>query len=65
MAGTYGHEKQNQENSRALYEMSWKPLIENSEPETILATGFSCRSQVKRYEKYKPKHPLQLIAELL
>ena len=65
MAGTYGHEKQNQENSRALYEMSWQPIISSNEPETILATGFSCRSQVKRYEKFKPKHPLQLIAELL
>ena len=65
MAGTYGHEKQNQENSRALYEMSWQPIVADNKPETILATGFSCRSQVKRYEKFKPKHPLQLIAELL
>ena len=45
--------------------MSWQPIISDNEPETVLATGFSCRSQVKRYEKFKPKHPLQIIAELL
>ncbi|WP_404343270.1 FAD-binding and (Fe-S)-binding domain-containing protein [Pseudoalteromonas mariniglutinosa] len=63
MAGTYGHEAQNQANSKALYNMSWQPIIANNEPEQLLATGFSCRSQVKRYEKFKPKHPIQLIAD--
>ena len=65
MAGTYGHEAQNQKNSRALYEMSWKPVIENTQAEQLLATGFSCRSQVKRYEQFKPKHPIELLANLL
>lgn len=65
MAGTYGHEAQNQKNSRALYEMSWKPIIENTQAEQLLATGFSCRSQVKRYEQFKPKHPIELLANLL
>ncbi|NOU50371.1 FAD-binding oxidoreductase [Pseudoalteromonas sp. JBTF-M23] len=62
MAGTYGHEIQNQENSRALYEMSWQKHVDSTEPEKLLATGFSCRSQVKRYENKKPMHPLEFIA---
>ena len=65
MAGTYGHEAQNQENSRALYEMSWKPIIDDTQSEQLLSTGFSCRSQVKRFEKFKPKHPIELLAQIL
>ena len=65
MAGTYGHEAQNQKNSRALYEMSWQGVVEKNKPEQLLATGFSCRSQVKRYEKFKPKHPIELLADKL
>ncbi|MGB1293071.1 MAG: FAD-linked oxidase C-terminal domain-containing protein, partial [Pseudoalteromonas sp.] len=65
MAGTYGHEIQNQENSRALYNMSWKGVVNKNKPEQLLATGFSCRSQVKRYEKFKPKHPIELLAQIL
>ncbi|TMO82293.1 hypothetical protein CWC16_00575 [Pseudoalteromonas sp. S3776] len=65
MAGTYGHEAQNQENSRALYEMSWKPIVDKNKPEQLLSTGFSCRSQVKRFEQFKPKHPIELLAQVL
>lgn len=65
MAGTYGHEAQNQDNSRSLYEMSWKPIVDKNKPEQLLSTGFSCRSQVKRYEKFKPKHPIELLANVL
>ncbi|MBQ4860374.1 FAD-binding oxidoreductase [Pseudoalteromonas sp. MMG013] len=62
MAGTYGHELQNQENSRSLYNMSWKPYVEKTAKGNLLSTGFSCRSQVKRYENRKPKHPIEFIA---
>jgi len=65
MAGTYGHEAKNLDNSRALYEMSWKPVIEKNQRHIILATGFSCRSQVKRFEDFKPRHPIELLAEIL
>ncbi len=71
MAGTYGHESKNFNNSKALYEMSWKPAIDaiiGSDPDNqkhILATGFSCRSQVKRFEKFKPQHPIEILAEVL
>ncbi|SFC13501.1 D-2-hydroxyglutarate dehydrogenase YdiJ [Pseudoalteromonas denitrificans] len=65
MAGTYGHEAKNINNSKALYDMSWKPVIENNQRHIILATGFSCRSQVKRFENFKPRHPIELLAEIL
>lgn len=65
MAGTYGHEAQNYDNSRALYAMSWKPIVDNNKSEQLLSTGFSCRSQVKRFEKFKPKHPIELLAKVL
>jgi FAD/FMN-containing dehydrogenase/Fe-S oxidoreductase len=65
MAGTYGHEVQNQTNSRALYDLSWQQHVTQHQVENILVTGFSCRSQVKRYEGMKPSHPLQQLLRLL
>lgn len=65
MAGTYGHEIQNQQNSTSLYELSWQPIVHNTEQSQLLATGFSCRSQVKRFEKFKPKHPVEVLANII
>ncbi len=65
MAGTYGHEVQNQENSRTLYELSWQQPVQHTDPSRLLATGFSCRSQVKRYAQFKPKHPIEVLANVL
>lgn len=65
MAGTYGHELQNQANSRALYELSWQQHVQAENPKPLLVTGFSCRSQVKRYEGQKPLHPLQALLQQL
>lgn len=65
MAGTYGHELQNQANSRALYELSWQQHVQAKDPRPLLITGFSCRSQVKRYEGQKPLHPLQALLQQL
>ena len=31
--------------------------------DVVLATGFSCRSQVKRYEGARPKHPIEIIEQ--
>ena len=65
MAGTYGHEAQNLQNSKALFDMSWRQPVEQHGIENILVTGFSCRSQVKRLVGDKPRHPLQvLLAQL-
>lgn len=67
MAGTYGHEGDHLDTSRAIYAQSWLPKIEAVErPEaTILATGYSCRSQVKRFSNQSIKHPISALREVL
>ncbi len=65
MAGTYGHERSQLENSKGIYGLSWAPLIKEKGTKTLLATGFSCRSQVARFEAEKPKHPIQVVAQQL
>lgn len=63
MAGTFGHEKQNQEASKGLYDLSWRQHIEDDD-NPVLATGFSCRCQSKRFSNKAIRHPIQIIAEL-
>lgn len=65
MAGTYGHEKTNLENSKGLFELSWQPKLAEIAPTQILATGFSCRSQVKRLTELKAKHPVEALLSAL
>ena len=63
MAGTFGHETDHFEESLGIYNMSWKNKIPKDpySRNKILATGFSCRSQVKRFEGFRPMHPLQAL----
>ncbi len=63
MSGAYGHEAQHQETSKKLYDLTWKKEIENAEDNQILATGFSCRCQVKRMSDKKAYHPLRAVLE--
>ena len=66
MAGTYGHETRNLETSKTIYEQSWKPAISEAEDTTqLLATGYSCRCQVKRFSDVKIQHPVQVLLEVL
>jgi Fe-S oxidoreductase len=65
MAGTYGHEKANLDNSKGLYELSWQPKLESLASEEVLATGFSCRSQVKRFSNMKARHPVEALLATL
>ncbi len=61
MAGTYGHELDNAATSKAIYDLSWKTRLAELDKDRCLATGYSCRSQVKRFEREQLKHPLQAI----
>jgi len=65
MSGLYGHEVENEETSEKLFDMSWKLAADKAGSEQMLATGFSCRCQTKRYGGFKPKHPVQVLVELL
>jgi FAD/FMN-containing dehydrogenase/Fe-S oxidoreductase len=58
MAGTYGHEAQHRETSARIYDLSWRAQIAASS-QTTLATGYSCRSQVKRLQGSRLRHPAQ------
>ena len=65
MAGTYGHELENQQRSRDLFGMSWEQALKALPQEQILVSGYSCRSQVKRFGGFKPKHPVEALLSLI
>lgn len=65
MAGTYGHEAKNLGNSLGIYELSWHPQLQKLPRQRCLATGYSCRSQVKRIEGNGMRHPLQALLEIM
>jgi FAD/FMN-containing dehydrogenase/Fe-S oxidoreductase len=66
MAGTFGHETDNLELSKKIYASSWQKKFDvNNTDKTHLATGFSCRCQVKRFSSKQLLHPAQLLVKLL
>ncbi len=65
MAGTFGHEVDKLQMSKDIYGLSWKPNLEQLPKERCLITGYSCRSQVKRFEGMKVKHPVQALLSIL
>jgi len=65
MAGTYGHEVVNHKNSLGIYELSWHQTMQRLPRNRCLATGYSCRSQVKRVEGSGVRHPLQALLEIM
>lgn len=64
MAGAFGHETAHYDESKGIYEQSWKLKLADSD-RSIVATGASCRSQVQRFEGGEIAHPLQLLSRLL
>lgn len=65
MAGTYGHESANVDNSVGIYGLSWRQALERLPRARCLTTGYSCRSQVKRLEGDAIRHPLQALLEII
>lgn len=61
MAGSYGMQRQHQVNARQLFMMSWEPWMHSSG--VILATGFSCRSQIGLCSQRRALHPLSFLAQ--
>ncbi len=66
MAGIFGHEIENQNMSKALWQLSWEPTLASGT--SAVATGYSCRSQAKRFAEQscgqaRPKidHPIHLL----
>ncbi|MEZ8728057.1 FAD-binding and (Fe-S)-binding domain-containing protein [Vibrio cyclitrophicus] len=65
MAGTFGHEVDKLQMSKDIYGLSWKPQMQDLPKDRCLVSGYSCRSQVKRFEGEKLAHPLQALAKIL
>lgn len=60
MAGIFGHEKDNQDMSRTLFDMTWAEHVDTVDS-TPVATGYSCRSQAARFGPAKVDHPVMLL----
>ncbi|SES95724.1 D-2-hydroxyglutarate dehydrogenase YdiJ [Thorsellia anophelis] len=65
MAGTYGHEVVNSHTTKALFNLSWAIELDKLDTSRALATGYSCRSQVKRFAELSLKHPIEALITLL
>jgi FAD/FMN-containing dehydrogenase/Fe-S oxidoreductase len=65
MAGTYGHETRNRSTSESIYDLSWRDVIATTATDSIITTGYSCRSQVKRLDQKTILHPLQYLLQQL
>ncbi|MFG1491015.1 (Fe-S)-binding protein, partial [Oceanospirillum sp. HFRX-1_2] len=66
MSGTFGHETANLETSKTIYSQSWAGIVADSSKQgKLVATGYSCRSQVKRIDSQQIPHPLQWLLQNL
>ncbi|MDY6937524.1 MAG: FAD-binding and (Fe-S)-binding domain-containing protein [Cyanobacteriota bacterium] len=63
MAGTYGHQTEHYAASRGIYQMSWAPHLQSipNRERSVLVTGYSCRTQVDRFEEWKLCHPVRAL----
>lgn len=63
MAGVFGHERTNQDLSRAVWDSAWANEIETAgfDDTMVAATGYSCRTQAARMSGIKPRHPVDLL----
>lgn len=50
-----------------MFQMSWGKRLpkDASAHGTVLAAGHSCRSQVKRFAGFVPRHPMEALRDLL
>lgn len=66
MAGTFGHELGNRPTSEKLYSMSWAQQVKMvNDAKVLMATGYSCRSQVKLIDEKHLPHPIEVLNQLV
>jgi Fe-S oxidoreductase len=62
MAGTWGHETEHRATSERIYGLSWGHHVAGAGTAgTLLADGYSCRSQAKLVDGVKLPHPVQVL----
>jgi FAD/FMN-containing dehydrogenase/Fe-S oxidoreductase len=66
LAGNFGFERGHYELSTAVAELGVWPAVRDAAPgTTVLADGFSCRTQIEAGTEARPRHLAELLAELL
>ena len=60
MAGLFGHQTEQAELSRQIFDIGWRPRL-GVDASVTLATGFSCRCQTERFAGFRPRHPVEAI----
>jgi Fe-S oxidoreductase len=67
MCGVFGHEAEHYGESRGVFELSWAARLakEPAAQRSVLAPGHSCRSQVKRFAGFVPRHPIEALRDAL
>lgn len=64
MAGSFGHEKEHAEFSKQIGELVLLPYIRSLPDSTsIIANGYSCRTQIKQYTNRKAQHLAEWLSE--
>jgi len=66
MAGSFGYEKEHYEVSRLIGEQRLFPAVRQADADTVVvASGFSCRTQIQHFTGKTAVHPAQLLHSLL
>jgi Fe-S oxidoreductase len=66
MAGSFGYSRDHFEVSRAIAERRLVPAVRKRKPGTaVVASGFSCRHQIKDFTGETALHPAILLRSLL
>jgi hypothetical protein len=66
MGGTYGNELEHRATSERIYALSWSKYVDaGAENGNLLATGYSCRSQVALIDGVRLLHPIRALLGLL
>jgi Fe-S oxidoreductase len=66
LAGNFGFERGHYDVSVGAAELGVWPAVRDADPDTtVLADGFSCRTQIEAGTQARPKHLAELLAELL
>jgi Fe-S oxidoreductase len=66
MAGSFGYEKEHYEISRLIGEQRLFPAVRQADADTVIvASGFSCRTQIQHFTGKTAVHPAQLLHSLL
>ncbi len=63
MSGPFGHEVKHLDLSRSLYDRSWRKFVNKDVENTLIATGYSCRSQIKRLSEIQALHPAEALLQ--